>query len=120
MALPRRLGRDITDDHANVTSDLQAMDYDPYWIHLDHAWRARLNLQLVLANVRVLFGLVMMRLSHAGDGATESMLVVARLGATTDHQGAVVDHPSAADDRQGAIVDRLGAVNDRQGAADEP
>jgi hypothetical protein len=30
MALPRRLGRDITDDHANVTSDLQATDYDPY------------------------------------------------------------------------------------------
>jgi hypothetical protein len=46
--------------------------------------RARSDLRLMLANVRVLFGLVTMRLSRTGDGAAESMLVIARLGATTD------------------------------------
>jgi hypothetical protein len=53
----------------------------------------------MLANVRVLFGLVMTRLSRVGDGVSESMLGVARLGAAADHQGAAVD-------RQGPVAYR--------------
>jgi hypothetical protein len=56
----------------------------------------------VLANMRVLFGLVPTQPSHAGDGAIELMLVVARLGTATDRQGALNDH-------QGATIDCLGA-----------
>jgi hypothetical protein len=67
--------------------------------------------------MRVFFGLVKTWLSHAGDGDAESMLVVAHLGATTNHQGAAIDRPGAARDRQGATIDRLGAIGDRQGAA---
>jgi hypothetical protein len=59
----------------------------------------------VLANMRVLFGLVTMRPSHASDDAAESMPVVARLGGTDDHQGVVVNHPDAISDRQGATTD---------------
>jgi hypothetical protein len=70
----------------------------------------------VLANVRVLFGLVMTRLSRAGNGTAESMLVIAHLGATADHQGATIDHLGAARDRQGATADRLGAIGNHQGA----
>jgi hypothetical protein len=45
---------------------------------------ARLDLHLVLANLRVLFGLMMMRHSCVDDGTTELMLVIARLGVTVD------------------------------------
>jgi hypothetical protein len=37
---------------------------------------ARSDLRLVLTNASVLFGLVTMRLSHASDSATESVLTV--------------------------------------------
>jgi hypothetical protein len=47
--------------------------------------RARSDLCLVLANVRVLFGPVTTRQSHASDGAAESMLVVTHLSAATDY-----------------------------------
>jgi hypothetical protein len=60
----------------------------------------------VLANVRVLFDLVMTRPSRVGDNATESMLGVDRLGAATNRQGATVNHPSAIVDRQDLITDR--------------
>jgi hypothetical protein len=53
----------------------------------------------MLANVRVLFGLVMTRLSRVGDGVSESMLGVAHLGAAADRQGAAVD-------RQGPVAYR--------------
>jgi hypothetical protein len=53
----------------------------------------------MVANIRVLFGLVTMRSSRAGDGAAESMLVVTCLGATADRQGAAVDRPGATSDR---------------------
>jgi hypothetical protein len=62
-------------------------------------WHARSDLYLVLANVGVLFDLVMMRPSRARDGATESMLVVARLGAAVECQGAIGDHPGAVGNR---------------------
>jgi hypothetical protein len=71
----------------------------------------------VLEYVRVLFGLVTMRLSHAGDGATESMLVVACLGATADHQGAIDDRKGATVDRPGAVVDHPIAAGYRRGVA---
>jgi hypothetical protein len=45
----------------------------------------------VLANVRALFGLVMTRLSHAGDSTTESMMVIAHLGAVVDRLGVTSD-----------------------------
>jgi hypothetical protein len=64
----------------------------------------------VLANVRVLFGLVMMRPSFVGDGAVESMLAVARLGAATDRQGAIAGREGATSDRQGATSDYQGAT----------
>jgi hypothetical protein len=54
--------------------------------------------------VRVLFGLVMMRLSHAGDSAVESMLVIDHLGAAADRQGAAIECPGATSDRQGAFT----------------
>jgi hypothetical protein len=57
-------------------SDLHTVGNDPYWIQLDHAWRARLDLHLVLANGKVLLGLVMTRSSCAGNGAIKSVLVV--------------------------------------------
>jgi hypothetical protein len=55
--------------------------------------------------LRVLFELVMTQPSHAGDGAAESMLVVAHLGAAVDCQGAAINHPGAASDHQGAAAD---------------
>jgi hypothetical protein len=74
----------------------------------------------VLANMRVLSSLVMTRPSRAGDGAAESMLVVACLGAATDRQGVPVDRPSAASDGQGATINHPGAASnaasDYQGA----
>jgi hypothetical protein len=100
-------------------------DYDPYEIQLSYTWRARLDLRLVLANMRVLFGLVMTQSSHAGDSVVESMLVVARLGASADrqgaigdHQGATVDRTGATGDHQGAVIERLRAAIDLQGVAD--
>jgi hypothetical protein len=39
---------------------------DPYWIQLGHTWHARLDLHLVLANMRVLFGLVTTWPNYAG------------------------------------------------------
>jgi hypothetical protein len=56
-------------------------------------------------------------LSHADDGATESVLAVARQGTTTNHQGAVIDRQDATADCQGAITGRQGAAVDHQGAA---
>jgi hypothetical protein len=64
----------------------------------------------VLANERVLFGLVTMRLSRADVSTTESMLVIAHLGAVTDRQG-------DANDCQGATVGCPGVAVDRSGAA---
>jgi hypothetical protein len=49
----------------------------------------------------VLFGLVTTRLRHAGDGAAESMLGGASLGATVDRQGTAIDHTGASGARQG-------------------
>jgi hypothetical protein len=57
---------------------------DPYRIQLGHVRRARSDLRLVLANVRVLFGLVTTRPSCASDSAAESMLVITRLGASAN------------------------------------
>jgi hypothetical protein len=54
--------------------------------------------------MRVLFGLVTMRPSHANDDAAESMPVVAHLGGTDNHQGAVINHLDATSDRQGATT----------------
>jgi hypothetical protein len=68
----------------------------------------------VLANVRVLFGLVTMRPSRVGDGATKSMLCVTRLGATADRQGAIVDRPGATDAHQSVTTDYKGVI-DHQG-----
>jgi hypothetical protein len=84
--------------------------------------RARLDIHLVLANGRVLFGLETTRLSHSSNGAAESMLGIARLGAAADHQGGTVDRPGAADAHQGVVADYKGVVDcrgitaDRQGA----
>jgi hypothetical protein len=96
---------------------------DLYWIQLGHAQRARSDIRLVLENMWAFLGLVMMWPRCAGDGAAESVLVIARLGATTDRQGAVVDRPGAGNDHQfgtvdhtSAASDRLGAVVDHQGA----
>jgi hypothetical protein len=61
--------------------------------------RARSDLCLVPANVRLLLGLAMTRLRRASDGTAESMLVVARFGAAADCQGAAVDRLGAASDR---------------------
>jgi hypothetical protein len=61
--------------------------------------RARSDLHLVLANMRVLFGLVMMQPSHVSDGAT-----VDHLGAVSGHQGATIDCIGAATDRMGATA----------------
>jgi hypothetical protein len=58
----------------------------------------------VLANVKVLFGLVTMRRRRAGDGAAESMLVVTHLGATADRQGAAINRPGDASDHQGVAT----------------
>jgi hypothetical protein len=52
-----------------------------------HVRHARSDLRLVLANMRMLFTLVTMRPSHAGDGAV------------VDRSGAVVNCPGATDDR---------------------
>jgi hypothetical protein len=49
---------------------------DPYGVQLSHAQCARLDLHLVLANMTVLFGLVMTRMSHASDGTAESVLAM--------------------------------------------
>jgi hypothetical protein len=57
--------------------------------------RARSDLCLVLENMRVLFGLVTMQPSRPDDDVAELTLVVARLGATANHQGATVDRRSA-------------------------
>jgi hypothetical protein len=53
----------------------------------------------VLANVRVLFGLVTTRSSRADDDAVESMLGVACFGAVADCQGVAIDHPGVTTDR---------------------
>jgi hypothetical protein len=69
---------------------------DPYWIQLGHTWRARLDLHLVLANMRVLFGLVTTWPNYAGDDAAESVLAITHQGTTTDCQGATIDCQGAA------------------------
>jgi hypothetical protein len=81
--------------------------------------RARLDLCLVLANKRVLFGLVMTRPSHASDGAIIDCLgaVGGRQGATVDRLGAIIDRPGAVGDRQGATINRTGATTDCMSAA---
>jgi hypothetical protein len=66
--------------------------------------------------MRMLLGLAVTQPSCANDGAIESMLTIACLGATTDRQGPTVDHPSAIDDHHGATIDRLGVAGDCQGA----
>jgi hypothetical protein len=71
----------------------------------------------VLANERVLFGLVTMRLSRADDSTTESMLVIAHLGAVADCQGDANDCQGATVGCPSAAVDRSGASSDCQGAA---
>jgi hypothetical protein len=70
----------------------------------------------VLANMRVLLGLMMTRLGRAGDDAVESMMVITRLGATIDRQGATIEHLGAASDHQGATVDCTGVASDHHGA----
>jgi hypothetical protein len=55
----------------------------------------------------------MRRPSHAGNGAAESMLVVARLGATADHHGAIGDRSGVTVNRLGIAVHRLCVVGDR-------
>jgi hypothetical protein len=72
----------------------------------------------VLANVRVLFGLVKTRLSHDGNGAAKATLVVARLGAAADRQGAVINRPGAANACQGVDIDCKGVINHRGIAID--
>jgi hypothetical protein len=81
--------------------------------------------------MRVLFGLVMMQSSHAGDGTIKSMLgvarqgaaVVNRLGAASTHQAEAADYKGVIDHRgittncQGATVNHQGAIADRQDAA---
>jgi hypothetical protein len=57
---------------------------DLYRTQLGHTQHARSDLYLVPANMRVLLGLVAMRPRSVGDGAAESMLVAARLGAAAD------------------------------------
>jgi hypothetical protein len=64
------------------------------------------DLRLVLANMRVLFSLATTWSSYAGNGATESMLAITRLGAAANRQSAVVDRPGADNDHQGATGDR--------------
>jgi hypothetical protein len=61
----------------------------------------------------VLFGQVMRRPNHAGNGAAESMLAVARLGATADHHGAIGDRSGVAINRLGIAIHRLCVVGDR-------
>jgi hypothetical protein len=56
-------------------------------------------------------------LSHAGNSAAESMLVITHQGVIADGQGAVIDHRGITVDHQGATVDHLGDVVDRLGAA---
>jgi hypothetical protein len=65
--------------------------------------------------------LVTMLLSHAGDGAAESVLTIAHQGAAADHQGvaagrqgATVDYQGAATDHQGIVAGHQGATIDRQ------
>jgi hypothetical protein len=89
---------------------------DLYRTQLGHTQHARSDLYLVPANMRVLLGLVAIRPRSVGDGAAESMLVVARLGAAADRQGAAIDRLGSANDREVATVNRTGAASDHQGA----
>jgi hypothetical protein len=54
--------------------------------------------------------LVTTLLNHAGDGAAEPVLVIARQGAITGHQGATIDYHGATTDRQSVIADHQGAT----------
>jgi hypothetical protein len=53
--------------------------------------------------------MVTMMLSHADDGAIESVLAIAC-------QGAAIVHPGAVDTRQGAVIDHQGTGTDHRGA----
>jgi hypothetical protein len=65
--------------------------------------------------MRVLFGLVMMQSSHAGDGTIKSMLGVARQGAAVVNRlGAASTHQAEAADYKG-VIDHRGITTDRQG-----
>jgi hypothetical protein len=87
--------------------------------------------------LRVLFGLVMMQPSHAGDGSTELVLAVecchhqnmlvtmllshtsngtAKLVLTVALQGTIADHQGDTIEHQGVIADREHAIPSRQGA----
>jgi hypothetical protein len=68
--------------------------------------------------MRVLFGLMMMRLSRADDSVAESILVVACLGVFTDHQVAAVDCLGVINTHQVVVVDHQGVVS-HQGAAEQ-
>jgi hypothetical protein len=50
--------------------------------------------------------------SHACDGATESVMIIARQGTIAVRQGGVVDRLGAADTCQGVTTDRQGAIVD--------
>jgi hypothetical protein len=103
---------------------------DPYWIQFGHTWRARSDLRLLLTNEKVLLGPVTTWSSRAGDGAAESVLVVAwchsrvllvmtlpsNAGDDTAESMLVVAHQVITANRQGAAVDRLSVVGAGQGA----
>jgi hypothetical protein len=61
--------------------------------------------------------LVTTLLSHASNGANESVLAIAHQGATTDCQGAIAGHYGATVNCQGAPADRQGVITGCQGVA---
>jgi hypothetical protein len=58
--------------------------------------------------------LVTTLLSHAGDGAVESVLVIAHQGAITGRQGATIDYHGATIDHQSVIADHQGATEEQR------